>query len=59
MALRYSCNMPREADMIDKAIAGALAQGYRTGDIMQPNMRAVGTSEMSRAILAELERQAA
>jgi 3-isopropylmalate dehydrogenase len=59
MALRYSCNMPREADLIDQAIAAALAQGYRTPDIMQPNMRAVGTSEMGRAILGELERLAA
>jgi len=56
MALRYSCNMAREADLIDKAIAGALAQGYRTGDIMQPNMRSVGTAEMGSAILAELQR---
>ncbi len=56
MALRYSCNMPKEADLIDKAIAATLAQGYRTGDIMQPNMRKVGTSEMGRAIVSELER---
>ncbi len=59
MALRYSFNMAREADLIDKAISGALAQGYRTGDIMQPNMRSVGTAEMGAAILKELERQAA
>jgi 3-isopropylmalate dehydrogenase len=59
MALRYTCNMSREADLIDKAIAGALAQGYRTGDIMQPNMRSVGTTEMGAAILSELERLAA
>ncbi|HRD74531.1 MAG TPA: isocitrate/isopropylmalate family dehydrogenase, partial [Hyphomicrobiaceae bacterium] len=56
MALRYSCNMAREADMIDKAIAATLAQGYRTGDIMQPNMRKVGTTEMGRAIEGELKR---
>ncbi len=56
MALRYSCNMPKEADLIDQAIAGTLAQGYRTGDIMQPNMRKVGTTEMGSAILKELER---
>ena len=56
MALRYSCNMPKEADLIDQAIAGALAQGYRTGDIMQPNMRQVGTTEMGSAILKELDR---
>ncbi len=56
MALRYSCNMPKEADLIDLAIAGTLAQGYRTGDIMQPNMRQVGTTEMGSAILKELDR---
>ncbi len=56
MALRYSCDMPKEADLIDKAITGTLAQGYRTGDIMQPNMRQVGTAEMGAAIEAELVR---
>ena len=58
MALRYSCDMAKEADLIDQAIAGALAQGYRTGDIMQPNMRQVGTTEMGAAVLKELERLA-
>ena len=58
MALRYSCNMGREADLIDKAIAATLAAGYRTGDIMQPNMRKVGTTEMGAAIVKELERLA-
>ena len=55
MALRYSCDMAREADLLDKAIADVLAQGLRTGDIMQPNMRQVGTSEMGSAILKQLE----
>ncbi len=54
MALRYSCDMPHEADMIDKAIAGTLARGFRTSDIMQPNMRKVGTADMGTAILEEL-----
>ena len=58
MALRYSCNLTREADMIDTAIANTLAAGLRTSDIMQPNMRKVGTSEMGRAIVGELERLA-
>jgi 3-isopropylmalate dehydrogenase len=56
MSLRYSFGLVKEADMVDKAISNALAQGYRTGDIMQPNMRSVGTSEMGKAILTELER---
>ena len=59
MALRYSYGLAKEADLIDRAIAGTLAQGYRTGDIMQPNMRQVGTSEMGKAILAEVEKLAA
>jgi 3-isopropylmalate dehydrogenase len=59
MALRYSCGLAREADMIDKAVAGALGRGLRTADIMQPNMRKVGTAEMGSAILEELEKLAA
>lgn len=59
MALRYSFDMDKEADLVDKAISNVLAQGYRTGDIMQPNMRQVGTAEMGKAIVTELERLAA
>src|SRR6476646_6237675 len=59
MALRYSCGLIKEADLIDKAIANTLARGFRTGDIMQPNMRQVGTSEMGKAILAEVGKLAA
>ena len=54
MALRYSCGLIKEADLIDKAIANTLARGFRTGDIMQPNMRNSGTSEMGQAILEEM-----
>ncbi|HEX5958262.1 MAG TPA: 3-isopropylmalate dehydrogenase [Hyphomicrobiaceae bacterium] len=54
MALRYSFDLPREADLLDKAIANVLARGLRTADIMQPNMRLVGTREMGAAILDEL-----
>jgi 3-isopropylmalate dehydrogenase len=56
MALRYTCGLAKEADLIDKAIAGALSRGLRTADIMQPNMRKLGTAEMGGAILEELER---
>ncbi len=59
MALRYSYGLVKEADLVDKAIAGALGRGFRTGDIMQPNMRKVGTSEMGSAILEELNTLAA
>ena len=59
MALRYSYGLPKEADLIDKAIAATLSRGLRTPDIMQPNMRKVGTGEMGSAILEELEKLAA
>ena len=59
MALRYSFDMAAEADMLDKAIAGTLVRGLRTGDIMQDNMRRVSTYEMGEAIIGELERLAA
>ena len=55
MAMRYSLDMSKEADLIEKAIANTLTRGLRTGDIMQPNMRKVGTSEMGKAILEEIE----
>ncbi len=58
MSLRYSFDQADAADLIDKAIAGVLAQGLRTGDIMQPNMRQVGTTEMGEAILSEMQRLA-
>jgi len=53
MCLRYSFNMVKEADTLEKAIANVLDQGIRTGDIMAEGARKVGTSEMGDAILAE------
>jgi len=59
MALRYSLGRSREADLIDQAIAAALAKGLRTADIMSEGGKRVGTSEMGDAIIAELEKLAA
>jgi 3-isopropylmalate dehydrogenase len=59
MALRYSLNMSREADMIDAAIAAALAKGLRTADIKSEGCTVVGTKEMGDAIIAEMEKLAA
>jgi 3-isopropylmalate dehydrogenase len=55
MALRYSFGMGKEADLIDKAIAGALAKGLRTADIKSEGRTVVGTAEMGGAILKEME----
>ncbi|MDO8874539.1 MAG: 3-isopropylmalate dehydrogenase [Pseudolabrys sp.] len=59
MALRYSFDLGKQADMIDQAIAATLDKGIRTGDIAAPGEKSVGTSEMGDAILAELEKLAA
>jgi 3-isopropylmalate dehydrogenase len=58
MALRYSFNMGREADLIDQAIAAALAKGLRTADIKSEGCKLVGTAEMGDAILSEMEKLA-
>src|SRR6478735_6895021 len=59
MALRYSFNMGKEADLIDQAIAATLAKGLRTADIKSEGTKVVSTVEMGDAILAELETPAA
>jgi 3-isopropylmalate dehydrogenase len=59
MALRYSLNRPKEADLIDQAIAATLAQGLRTADIKSEGAKVVGTKEMGDAIIGEIENLAA
>jgi 3-isopropylmalate dehydrogenase len=54
MALRYSFGMAALADRVEGAIAAVLADGLRTGDIGQDNMKRVGTEEMGAAILQRL-----
>jgi 3-isopropylmalate dehydrogenase len=56
MMLRYSFDMKDEADLVEKAVKNALAKGVRTGDIMQPGMTRVSTTEMGNAVLGELEK---
>ena len=59
MALRYSFNLGKQADMIDQAIAATLAKGLRTADIKSEGSKVISTAEMGSAILAELEALAA
>lgn len=58
MALRYSLGQVAEADLLEKAIAEALATGVRTRDIGGGDA-SVGTEVMTDAILAALERLSA
>jgi 3-isopropylmalate dehydrogenase len=59
MALRYSFAMAKEADLVDAAIASALAKGLRTADIESTGTTVVGTAEMGEAIMTEMARLAA
>ncbi len=56
MALRYTFDLGADADLLEKAVDKVLADGLRTGDIMQPGMKKVGTKEMGDAILAALDK---
>src|SRR5437870_10716280 len=59
MALRYSFDMGKEADLIDQAISAALAQGLRTADIKSEGATVVTTSQMGDAIVGEMKKLAA
>jgi 3-isopropylmalate dehydrogenase len=53
MMLRWSFGLEEEAKRVEVAVRGALAKGYRTGDLAEPGGRLVGTAEMGAAV-AEL-----
>jgi 3-isopropylmalate dehydrogenase len=55
MMLRYSLELPNEADAIEKAVVNVLNKGYRTGDIASIGTTVVGTKEMGRIIREELK----
>ena len=55
MALRYSLDLDKEADQIDKAVQSVLDDGLRTKDILSKNMKEVSTSDMGDAIISKLK----
>jgi 3-isopropylmalate dehydrogenase len=56
MLMRHSFGREDAAKKIEGAVAVVLAEGYRTADIMQPQMKKVGTREMGAAVVAALTR---
>lgn len=50
MMLRYSFDMPREADAIEQAVNQVLDEGYRTADIYEDGMKKVGCREMGQLV---------
>ena len=50
MMLRYSFDLDKEADVIEKAVSEVLSKGYRTIDIMSEGKTQIGTKEMGDRI---------
>jgi 3-isopropylmalate dehydrogenase len=55
MSLRYSLGRGPAAALIERAVEQVLDSGLRTGDIMQPGKKQVGTRAMGDAVLGALE----
>ena len=55
MMLRYTFNEEAAARRIEAAVKKVLAQGYRTADIHEVEMRRVGTREMGDAVVAAMQ----
>jgi 3-isopropylmalate dehydrogenase len=55
MMLRMTLDRPYDADLLEKAVATALAAGARTADIAEPGATRLSTREMGDAVLNALE----
>lgn len=58
MMFRYSFGWAEDADLLEQAVKNVLNEGVRTGDIVGPGMKPVGTVEMGDAVLTALEKVA-
>ena len=56
MALRYSLNLEKEADILEKAVQKVLDDGLRTKDIFSKGTKEVSTESMGNAIIACLQK---
>ena len=54
MMLKHSFNEAKAADAIEAACAKVLAEGYRTGDIMEPGKKLVGCKAMGDLVVERL-----
>ena len=55
MMLRYSFDLDREAEAVERAVARVLKEGYRTIDIMSEGKIQIGTKEMGDRICSFVE----
>ena len=54
-ALKYSLDLDKEADVLEKAVQTVLDEGLRTKDISSKGTKEVSTSEMGDAIISKLQ----
>ncbi len=54
MLLRYTWKLEAEAQAIENAVRQVLAEGYRTGDIMESGKSLVGTRRMGELVSARI-----
>ena len=55
MMLRFTFDLDREADAMEKAVKEILKRGYRTSDIMSEGCTLVGCTKMGDLLAAEIE----
>jgi 3-isopropylmalate dehydrogenase len=55
MLLRHSLGLAEEADAVEQAIAGVIAEGGRTSDIATADGTTMSTAAMTDAILGKLD----
>ena len=55
MALRYSLDLEKEADLLDTSVQQVLDEGLRTKDIMSDGKKEVTTRDMGDAIISKLK----
>ena len=55
MALKYSLDLDKEAEAVEKAVQSVLNDGLRTRDILSEGKKEVSTSQMGDAIISKLQ----
>ena len=55
MALKYSLNLDKEAETLEKSVQSVLDDGIRTKDILSQGTKEVSTTQMGDAIISKLK----
>ncbi len=54
MMFKYGLSLDREAALVEQAVAGVLAKGYRTVDLYRPGTELLGCSRMGDVVAQEI-----